>query len=66
MENNAEFKMNDAYGQLKIRTEVRFPVKGSKTSPLYSSRLGVEVLNYLLNEMMKPTSKNDEYDASNE
>jgi len=29
--------MNDANGQLKSRSEARFPMKGSKTSPLYSS-----------------------------
>ena len=42
---------NDINGQLKIRSEARFPVKGSRTSPLHSSRLRVEVLNYLLVEM---------------
>jgi len=51
MTNNAKFKMNDANGQLKTRSETRFPVKDSITSPLYSSRLGVEVLNCLLAEM---------------
>jgi len=28
--------MNDANDQLKSRSEVGFPTKGSKTSPLYS------------------------------
>ena len=31
-------KMNDANDQLKSRTEAGFPMKGSKTSPLYSFR----------------------------
>ena len=43
--------MNNANSQLKTRSEIRFPVKGSKPSPLYSSRLGVELLNYLLVEI---------------
>ena len=51
MANYAEFKMNDANDQLKTRSEARFSVKGSKTSPLYSSRLEVEVLNCLLVEI---------------
>jgi len=36
--------LNDANGQVKTRSEAKFSVKGSKTSQLYSSRLGVEVL----------------------
>ena len=51
MTNNVECKMSDANSQLKVRSEVRLPMKGSRTSPLYSSRLGVEVLNCLLVEM---------------
>jgi len=39
--------MNDANGQLKSRSEDEFPMKGSRTAPLYSSRQWVEVLNYL-------------------
>jgi len=35
----------------KTKSEAGFPVKGSKTSPLYFSRLGVKVLNCLLVEM---------------
>jgi len=54
--NYAEFKTNDANGQLKTRCEAGFPVKGSKTYSLYSSRLGVEVLNCLLIEIVKPTN----------
>ena len=42
---------NDANGQLKIRSEAGFPVKGSRTSLLYSSKLEVEVLNCFLIEM---------------
>ena len=41
MVNNAKFnnyKMNDANGQLKSRSEAGFPMKGFRTSPLYSSR----------------------------
>ena len=44
-------KMNNANGQLKIRSEAGFPVKGFKTFPLYSFRLGVDVLNCLLIKM---------------
>ena len=51
MANYAKFKMNDANGQLKIRSEAGFSVKGSRTSFLYSSKLGVEVLKCLLVEM---------------
>ena len=51
MANYAEFKMNDINGELKIRSEARFPMKGSRTSPLYSSRLGIEVFDCLLIEM---------------
>ena len=40
--------MNDANGQLKLRSEVGFPVKGSRTFSLYSSRQWVEVRNCLL------------------
>jgi len=65
MANYMEFKMNDANGQLKTRSEVVFPVKGSRTSTLYSFRLGVKVLNCLFVEMSE-TDKYDEYDASNE
>ena len=43
--------MNNPNGQLKTRSEAEFPMKGSKTSPLYSSRFGVELLNCLLVEM---------------
>ena len=49
--NNTEFKMNDANGQLKTRSVVGFPVNSSRTSPLYSSKFGFEVLNCLLIEM---------------
>jgi len=38
---NAEMQqliMNSANGQFKSRSEARFSIKGSKTSPLYSSR----------------------------
>ena len=42
------YKMNDANGQLKSRSEAGFPMKGSRTSPLYFSRQWVEVLNCLL------------------
>jgi len=38
--------MNDANDQLKLSSEVGFPMKGSRTS-LYSSRQWVEVLNCL-------------------
>jgi len=31
-------KMNDTNGQIKSRSEAEFPMKGSRTSPLYSSR----------------------------
>ena len=51
MANYAEFKMNDAKGQLKIRSNARFFVKGFRTSPLYSFRLGVEMLYCLFIEM---------------
>ena len=51
MANNVEFKMNDANDQLKTRSEIGFLMKGSRTSSLYFSRLGVEVLNCLLVEM---------------
>ena len=44
----ATIKENNANDQLKLRSEAGFPIKGSRTSPLYSSRLRVEVLNYLL------------------
>ena len=47
--------MNDTNSQLKTRSEAGFSVKGFRTSPLYSSTLGVEVLNCLLIEM----SEND-------
>ena len=40
--------MNDANGQLKSRSEVVFPMKGSRPSPLYSSRQCAEVLNCFL------------------
>jgi len=53
MANNTEFKQfkfNDAHSQLKIISEAGFPVKGSRTSPLYSFRLVVEVLNCLIVE----------------
>jgi len=30
--------MNDANDQLKLRSEAEFPIKGSRTSPLYSYR----------------------------
>jgi len=30
--------MNDTNGQLKSRSKAGFPMKGSKTSPLHSSR----------------------------
>jgi len=40
--------MNNEHGQLKSRSEVGFPIKGSRVSPLYSSSLRVEVLNSLL------------------
>jgi len=40
--------MNDTNGQLKSRSEAGVPINGSKTSPLYSSRQLVEVLNCLL------------------
>jgi len=33
---NATNKMNSANGKLKSRSEVGFPMKGSRTSPLYS------------------------------
>jgi len=39
--------MNDANGQLKSRSEARFPMKDSRTS-LYSSRQWVDMLNCLL------------------
>ena len=58
MANYAKFKMNDANGQLKIRSEAGFSVKGSRTSFLYSSKLGVEVLKCLLVEM----SETDKYE----
>ena len=48
MVNNAKmnnYKMNDANGQLKSRSKVQFPMKGSKNSPLYSSRQWIEMLN---------------------
>ena len=51
MTNNAKFIINDTNGQLKKRSEAGFSLKGSRTSPLYSYRLGVEVLNCLLIEM---------------
>ena len=51
MTNNAKFKMKDANGQLKTRSEVGFPMKNFKTSSLYFSRLGVDVLNCFLVEM---------------
>jgi len=51
MANNVELKMNDANDQLKIRSEIGFLMKGSRTSSLYFCRLGVEVLNCLLVEM---------------
>jgi len=51
MGNNAKFKMNDVNRQLKIRSEAGFPMKGTRTSPLYYSRLEVEVFNCLLIEM---------------
>jgi len=35
MANNAEFKMNDANGQLKTKSEAGFPLKSSRTSPLF-------------------------------
>jgi len=31
-------KMNDANGQLKLRSEAGFPMTSSRTFPLYSSR----------------------------
>ena len=40
--------MNNANGQRKSRSEVGFPMKESRTSPLYSSRLSVELINCLL------------------
>ena len=40
--------MNDANGHLKSRSEAEFPMKGSKTSLLYSSRQWVEVLNCII------------------
>ena len=40
--------MNNVNGQLKLRSEAGFPMKGYKTSHLYSSRQWVEVLNCLL------------------
>ena len=48
MTNNATIKMVDTNNQLKSRSEARFSMMGSKTSPLYSSRQWVEVLNCLL------------------
>ena len=48
MANNAEFKMNYTNCQLKTRSEARFSMKSSRTSPLYSSKLGVVMLNCLL------------------
>jgi len=36
---------NDAQGQLKLRSEAWFPIKGFKTSPLYFSKQWVEMLN---------------------
>ena len=44
---NTTSKMNNKNGQLKLRSEAGFLIKGSITTPLYSSRLRVEVLNYL-------------------
>jgi len=43
--------MNDASGHSKQEIEVEFPVKGSKTSPLWFSRLWVEALNCFLVDM---------------
>ena len=48
---NVTIKNKKYNGQLKIRSEAGFPLKGSRTSPLYSSKLGVEVLICLLVEM---------------
>ena len=45
--------MNDANNQLKSRSEAGFPIKGSRISPLYYSTVGVEMLNYLLVEMIE-------------
>ena len=42
---------NDANSQLKTRSEAEFPVKGSKTYTIYSSKLEIEVFNCLLIEM---------------
>ena len=56
--------MNDANNQFKSRSEARFPMKGSRTSSLYSSRQWVEVHNCLLDwESENWQVKND---ASNE
>ena len=46
-----QLKMNNANSELKTRSKAEFLVKDSRTSPLYFSRLGVEVLNFLLVEI---------------
>ena len=68
MINNAKLKtvtLNDERW-FKTRSEAKFPVKGSRTSPLYSSRLGVKVLNCLPFEMSETTSMNEKCNAINE
>ena len=50
---NATIKMNNETVHSKTRNETEFPIKGSKTSPLNSSKLKVEVLNCLLTWMRK-------------
>jgi len=35
---NVTIKMNNENGELKTRSEVEFPIKSSRTSPLNSSR----------------------------
>jgi len=45
---NTIIKMNNQMVNSKTRSEARFPIKGSRVSPLNSSRLRVEVHNCLL------------------
>jgi len=57
-----QLKINNANGLLKSRSEAGFLIKGSKTFPLYLSRLRVKVLNCLL-DCKRKTDKHD--DANN-
>ena len=56
---NTTIKMNNANDQLKSRSETEFSINDFRTSPLYSSRLRVEVLNCLPNCKRKTDKLND-------